>query len=121
VRAIFANSKSNPAAIVAELKGIDTAICAGKVTVSPTPVFDLCRELITEGFPPEMPLVAYRDGKLAFSIRSIGEAAKLEIGARGNAFIRRGERRIASLVRKNGQADIKGQGANGRISGAVRQ
>ena len=86
--------------------GSDTAICSGKTTVSKSPILDLCRELIAEGFPPETPLMAYRNGRLAIAVRAIGEAAKLEIGARGNAFIKKSERRGASPMRQNQAADI---------------
>jgi hypothetical protein len=117
VRSIF-TSQPKATAITAKLIGSDTIICAGKTTVSPTPILALCRELIAEGFDLETSLAAYRDDRLALSIRSIGEAATLEINARGTGFIGKPDRRIASPVRQNGQAGTKGQGQ--RAGGARR-
>ena len=119
VRSIFTD-QPKAAAITAKLIGSDTIICAGKTTISLTPILTLCRELLVEGFKPETPLAAFRDGRLAVSIRSIGEAAALEINARGTAFIRKPDRRMAAPVRQNGQAGTKGQGQRQRAGGAPR-
>jgi hypothetical protein len=72
--------------IVATLTGSDTATAEGISVTGPSPVLALCRKLIDAGYDPALPLVAYRGGTLALRIRSIGEAARLEIRGDGVGF-----------------------------------
>ncbi len=53
---------------------------------SPSPVLALCRKLIEVGYASSMPLQVYRGDILCLSIRSIGEAALLEV--HGSHFMR---------------------------------
>jgi hypothetical protein len=111
-RGVFKASKAAAGAIAAELIGSNTIVCAGQTTISPTPILDLCRELIAEGFDAKASLVAYRDGKLAITIRSIGEAAELRIRGNGLGFeklscptappIRKNENRVPEYPRRAG-------------------
>jgi hypothetical protein len=67
-------------AIVAELSSDSYATALGITVQSPSPVLALCRKLIQSSTnASSMPLEAYRGETLALRVRSIGEAAKLEI------------------------------------------
>jgi len=70
-------------AIIAELSS-DTYASALNFTVrSPSPVLALCRKLIETGtYGSSIPLDAYRGKTLCLRVRSIGEAARLEIDGR---------------------------------------
>jgi len=56
------------------------------------------------GHDPSTPLEAYRGGMLALRVKSIGQAAKLQVNSHGTGFEARGERRAASLVSPNLEA-----------------
>jgi hypothetical protein len=73
-------------AIVAKLSGSDTCTALG-LTQSPSPVLALCRKLIVYGFDPAIPVHVFRGDTLALIVRSIAEAARLEINAKGTGFI----------------------------------
>jgi hypothetical protein len=73
-------------AITATLTGSDTATALGLTAQSSSPVIVLCRQLLAAGHDPALPLHAYRGGTLAVLVRSIGEAARLEINAYGTGF-----------------------------------
>jgi hypothetical protein len=105
-RAAFAISADppKPTAIVAELTGVNTIVALGATTVSKTPILTLCAELVAAGIDPTMPLTVYRGSTLALTVRSIGEAANLEINGKGSGFAVR----TAPLVRKNGRAGTEG-------------
>jgi hypothetical protein len=47
----------------------------------------LCRKLIEAGHDPAAPLEAWRGGVLCLRVRSIGEGARLEVGANSVGFI----------------------------------
>lgn len=51
-----------------------------------SPVLQLCRLLVAAGHDPARPLHAFRGNMLCLVIRSIGEAAGLEINAHGSRF-----------------------------------
>ena len=53
------------------------------------PILNLCRQLLAAGFDPARPLDVYRGAMLALRVRSIGEAAELEINSGGSGFIKR--------------------------------
>ena len=97
-RAIFKTSAAAVGAIVAELIGSDTIVCAGQTTISPTPILDLCRELIAEGFDAKASLIACRNGVPAVTVTAIGEAARLEVNGKGSGFTTVGR---APPIRKN--------------------
>ena len=73
-------------AIHAQLAKDDHATACGIVTRSSSPVLRLCRLLVDAGHDPGLPLEAWRNGVLCLRVRSIGEAAGLEINAHGTGF-----------------------------------
>jgi hypothetical protein len=75
-----------PLVITARIDGSDTASALGVTVTSPSPVPALCRELLAAGFDPATPLEAYRGPTLCLRIRSIGEAAQLEVTSWGVGF-----------------------------------
>jgi Fe2+ transport system protein FeoA len=80
------------ATIVAELSGSDTATAVGLTTRAHAPVLALCRRLLAAGFDPNTPLKVYRRSVLCLHIRSLGEAAALEVRPSGTGaptFVRR--------------------------------
>jgi hypothetical protein len=86
----------------AELSGSDTAAAAGITVVAYAPVLELCRRLVAAGYDPAARLEAYRDRTLCLTVRSIGEAAGLEINSKGTGLARRRPVRAASPIRLNG-------------------
>jgi len=76
--------------IRAELSESDEASACGLVVRSSSPVIALCRQLVAAGYDPATPLMAYRGGTHCLSLRSIEEAARLEIAAHGVGFRKRG-------------------------------
>ena len=74
-------------AIRAELSGSDRCTALGIVVRAFAPILELCRRLIAAGHDPATPLEAYRGESLCLKVRSIGEAAGLEINARGTGLI----------------------------------
>ena len=72
--------------IKAELIGDSTALACGHVVVSSSPLLGLCRKLVDAGHDPQTPLEAYRGDTLCLTVRSIGEAAGLEISGNGVGF-----------------------------------
>jgi hypothetical protein len=81
--------------IRAELGGDDTASALGETVRSSSPVIALCRALVAAGHDPATPLEAYRGDTLCLKVRSIGEAANLEVGAKGVGFVKRRRGRYA--------------------------
>jgi hypothetical protein len=71
-----------------------------------SPAIALCRLLLDRGHAPDIRLELYRGTTLALIIRSIGEAAELEVA--GSGFHRRAAPRTASPVsaKPDGQAEI---------------
>ena len=86
--------------IRAELAGSTICSAAGQVAVGHTPVLASCRALIETGHNPSTPLEVYRAGNLALRIRSIGEAAALEINAKGTGFAVRAVRTAPPVAAK---------------------
>jgi hypothetical protein len=87
--------------------GNDTASAAGITAHSTAPVLVLCRQLVEAGHDPATPLHAYRGATLALKVRSIGEAAGLEINGKGNGFRRVREVDAAPLVRNSASVGSK--------------
>jgi hypothetical protein len=71
--------------IRAQLAG-DICTALGVTAKSSSPVLALCRKLVDAGHDPATPLEAYRGDTLALRVRSIGEAAKLEVNSGGTGF-----------------------------------
>ncbi len=69
-----------------ELIGRHTCVAAGVTARSSAPVLALCRQLLAAGLNPDQPMEVFRTGTLALHIRSIGEAAGLEINSEGTGF-----------------------------------
>lgn len=77
--------------IRAELTGDASASAAEIVVRNPSPVLALCRRLVAAGHDPDSGLEAYRSETLCLTVRSIGVAARLRVGAQGRSFIREGK------------------------------
>lgn len=86
--------------IRAELKGDDRALACGFVVRTGSPLLALCRKLVDADYDPSTPLEAYRGDTLCLRVRSIGEAAGLEIKG-GCRFVRARKPRTASPMRQN--------------------
>ena len=84
---------------IASVAGSTIAACIG------SPVLALCRKLTQAGYPSSADLEAYRGETLALRVRSIGEAAELQVDGAGR-FIRASGRRLASLVSQTEPAAI---------------
>jgi hypothetical protein len=93
------SQKNEQGLIVATLHGDDICTARGITARSSTPVLQICRRLIAVGHDQATPLHAYRGDVLCLRIRSIGEAARLEVSRTG--FKRRCEGGTAPLVRKS--------------------
>jgi hypothetical protein len=76
-----------PSQIHAQLSGSDTAEAFGYSVTSTSPVLALCRDLVDAECPSCWSMEAYRGPTLCLRIRSIGEAARLEVGPHGVGFI----------------------------------
>jgi hypothetical protein len=74
--------------IRAELIGSDRCATLNITAISTTPVLAMCCQLINAGHDPDRPLHVYRKNTLALRVRSIGEAAALEINSKGTGFIK---------------------------------
>ena len=67
-----------------------------------SPVLALCRKLIAAGSDPTTRLECYRGDTLCLVVRSIGEAATIEVSGSGTGFIKQpGEPRIAPPMRRD--------------------
>jgi hypothetical protein len=71
--------------IRAELSSDSYCSALGVTIRSPSPVLALCRKLVeVSTYAPGSALDAYRDGVLCLRVRSIGEAAGLNVASAGN-------------------------------------
>jgi hypothetical protein len=111
VRSLYAPTKSEnqradarAGGIVAKLSDSDTAAALGLTAQSSSPVLALCRKLVESGHDPDRPLHAYWGDALCLRVRSIGEAARLEINAKGTGFVARHAVRTASPIAPNAPA-----------------
>jgi hypothetical protein len=89
----------------AELIKDDSCSALGITVTSSSPVLGLCRKLVKDGYDPDTPLEAYRGDVLCLRVRSIGEAARLEVN--GNTrftFAGDARRRTAPPMRLNREA-----------------
>ena len=85
--------------IDAELSKDDICSALGITVQAPSPVLALCRKLVALGHDPSTPLDAWRGDVLCLRIRSIGEAAGLEVSPHSVGFVRQPDRRRASPMR----------------------
>ena len=69
--------------IRADLIGSDTCIALGITVHAEAHVLAMCRRLLDAGHDLATPLETYRGTTLCLIVRSIGEAAQLEIGKAG--------------------------------------
>jgi hypothetical protein len=99
-----AQVKTSP--IHADLVGSHSARAFGLVARGPSPVLLLCRQLVELGQNPDLPLEAWRGKTLCLYVRSIGEAAGLEINNRGTGFVAARGVRPASPVRFAGRRAV---------------
>ena len=97
-----ASRSSTQAAIRAELAGSDSASALGLVAISSSPVLALCRLLVEAGHDPGTPMTCCRGDVGSLRIRSIGEAAQLEINGPGTGFCHRARLSIAPPMRWDG-------------------
>ena len=72
----------------AELTGSETACAEGIRAHGNSPVLEMCRQLVAAGTDPALSLHAYRREVLCLRVRTIGEAANLEINSKGTGFVR---------------------------------
>jgi hypothetical protein len=74
-------------AILANLSSDSIATALGITVRSASPVLALCRKLIASStYASSTPLDAYRGETLCLKVRSIGEAAQLEVNGEGTGF-----------------------------------
>ena len=86
-----------------ELAGSDTCSALGITARSSSPVLALCRRLLDAGHDRATPMQIFRGETLALTVRSIGEAAGLEVNHRGTGFVARCEGRPAPPMRLPGR------------------
>jgi hypothetical protein len=87
--------------IVAKLSDSNRCTALGLTAQSSAPVIVLCRALIDTGHDPATPMQVFRGETLALTVRAIGEAARLEINAKGTGFVPRHAVRTAPPMRGN--------------------
>jgi hypothetical protein len=92
----------------AELSGSDTCTALGITAIGTSPVLKLCRQLLANGLDPDTAVEVYRKGIIALRVRSIAEAAGLEVNSTGTDFVSC-RPRAASPVRVSGSPKQIGQ------------
>ena len=90
----------------AELHGTDSANALSITVRANAPVLELCRRLVAAGHDPASRLEAYRGETLCLLVRAIGEAAALEVNAKGTGFIPLRAVRTASPIEKSHRACV---------------
>jgi hypothetical protein len=90
--------------ITAKLTDDDLCEAEGLTVKAASPVLAICRALVAAGHDPATPLHAYRGDTVALKVRSIGEAAGLEINGEGTGFRPRREPDAAPPVRQIAKA-----------------
>src|SRR5262245_11680381 len=91
----------------AEIVG-PTCTAAGVTANGSAPVLALCRQLLAAGLDPDKALDVYRGATLALRVRSLRQAAELEINSKGTGFARRSDVRTASPMRQTAPVGIAG-------------
>lgn len=97
------NGYAAQAAIRCELTDSDIASALGIEIHSGSPVLALCRALVERGHDPGNLMICWRGDVESLRIRSIGEAAGLEINGHGNGFKPWHDGGQASPMRLNGR------------------
>jgi hypothetical protein len=87
-----------------DLIGCDLIVVDRLSVCSDTPILDACRKLVELGVNPRIDLHCFRNGRLAVTVRSIGEGARLEINGNGIGFTVRRRVVTASPVRNPKQS-----------------
>jgi hypothetical protein len=101
---LLATEKTKPPQVIrTEIIGTDTCTALDLAINSSSPVLALCRALIESGHDSATLLDAYRGKTLCLRIRSIGEAAALELNGEATGFRRRHQPDAASPMRQNGR------------------
>lgn len=80
-------NRTGPQIVRAELAWSDHATALGLVARSNTPILKLCRMLLEAGYDSSAALEAWRGGTLCLRVRTIGEAARLEVKTAGNGSL----------------------------------
>jgi hypothetical protein len=107
--------------IRADLIGSDQCRAAGITAHGASPLLALCRELVAANVDPNRPLHAYRGDVLCLVIRSIGEAAHLDVNSKGTGFTKcHVPVRTAPPVRRNALAHALHNRRNNNRRGARR-
>jgi hypothetical protein len=112
------NTQARDGLIHAEISGDDIAAALGVTARSTSPVLALCRLLVEKGIDPATPLEAWRGSVLALRVRSIGEATRLEVTAKGTGFIRSRALRTAPPIAKTARPGVGQRAGSGRAHGA---
>jgi hypothetical protein len=73
--------------VIAHLSGSSTCTGAGVTVHGPAPVLGLCRQLLAAGLDPDQAMDVYRGATLALRVRSLRQAARLEINGHGTGFV----------------------------------
>jgi hypothetical protein len=100
------SDRSETQPLSAELTGANTCTAGGITARGTAPALILCQQLLAQGLDPDTALAVFRNGTLALRIRSIGEAAELEINSKGTGFLPTRAVRTAPPVRQKGQGVI---------------
>lgn len=106
-------------AIRAEISGDNRCKALGIISESTTPVLNLCRKLVAAGVDPALALEAWRGPILCLRIRSIGEAARLEVNSGGTGFEPFRASRAAPPMRHTAQPAIPLAPELRSVSGAI--
>src|SRR5262245_33437689 len=77
----------NSLPVYAELTGDDTCTCSGLSVQAYAPALAMCRQLLAAGLDPDTALEVYRAAILALKVRSIGQAARLDVNSKGTGFV----------------------------------
>jgi hypothetical protein len=80
------NSPTSQRPIHAQIVGDDQCHAEDITAHGPSPVLALCRELVAAKVDPDRSLHAYRGDMLCLVVRSIGEAAHLDVNGKGTGF-----------------------------------
>jgi len=110
------STRNNPQPIIAELIGDETCSALGLTACGASPVLELCRLLLAAGYDPDAELETYRGNVLCLRVRSIGEAAALEVAPRLLGFRRIPGCREGSPVRKSA---VRGHPCSAAMAGRL--
>ena len=101
-----------------ELTDADRCTGAGIAVRAAAPVLAWCRQALAAGLDPETSVRCHRGETVCLTVRSIAEAAALEINPRGTGFVPRAVR-TASPVRSSGPIGVESSLIASSLSGAA--